>query len=371
MPDHKLHNTVQASSRPVWPALFGIALVVAVIGLAFAWTAGWLTPERLTPARVVNAIEANNKEIYPGYRRAHAKGICVAGYFEGNGQGVALSSARIFATEHTPFIGRMSIGGGSPHGSDATARVRSMALQLNSDDGQQWRMAMNSFPFFSVSSAEAFYEQMIAIRPDPVTGKPDATKQAAFNEAHPEAARFGVWAKNAPWPTSWANTTYYGVNTFRFINRDGETSHVRWSMQPHTAFEELSPAQRESADANFLSKDLTTRLLLGPVRWDMVVTVAEPGDSTSDPSQPWPKNRKHVTVGTVVIERSSPQTTGACRDINYDPLVLPTGVKGSDDSVLAARSAVYSVSFNRREQDIARGKADDAIGKGAAMEASQ
>lgn len=52
-----------------------------------------------------------------------------------------------------------------------------------------------------------------------------------------------------------------------------------------------------------------------------------------------------------------------CRDVNYDPLVLPTGVTGSDDPVLAARSAVYAVSFNRREQDIASGRASTAIGK--------
>jgi catalase len=47
----------------------------------------------------------------------------------------------------------------------------------------------------------------------------------------------------------------------------------------------------------------------------MVVTVAAPGDSITDPSQTWPEDRQKVTVGTVVIERASPQTTGACRDI--------------------------------------------------------
>ena len=63
--------------------------------------------------------------------------------------------------------------------------------------------------------------------------------------------------------------------------------------------------------------------------------------------------------------------TGACRDINYDPLILPTGVDGSEDPLLAARSAVYSVSFNRREHDIATGKADAAIGQASSQEASQ
>lgn len=92
------------------------------------------------------------------------------------------------------------------------------------------------------------------------------------------------------------------------------------------------------------------------------MTVAQPGDSVVDPSQSWPEDREHVTVGTVVIESATPQTTGACRDINFDPLILPTGVEGSEAPVLAACSAVFSVSFNRRENDIARGKAAAATG---------
>lgn len=354
------------AKRPTWVALFAIALIAGSIALAFAWVAGWLSPDRLTPQRFTDAIETGNGEVFPGFRRAHAKGVCIAGYFEGNGEGAALSSARMFAPGRTPFVGRMSVGGGSPYGLDNKARVRSMALELRSDDGQQWRMAMNSFPFFGVSSVQAFYEQTRANAPDPATGKPDPAKQAAFAEAHPEFKRFAAWAKDAPWSTSWASTTYNGVNTFRFINKAGAASNVRWSMQPQTPFETMTPEQREAADDNFLSEDLQKRLAQGPLRWDMVVTVAQQGDSILDPSQPWPEERKHITVGSVVVEQTSPQTTGACRDINFDPLVLPTGVQSSGDPVLAARSAVYSVSFNRRELDIARGKAGAAIGEAPA-----
>ena len=351
------------SRRAAWPALLAIGVIVGSIALAFAWIAGWLTPNRLTPQRFTDAIEKGNGEVYPGFRRAHAKGVCIAGYFEGNGEGTALSSARLFAPVRTPFVGRLSVGGGSPYGLDNKARVRSMALELRSDDGQQWRMAMNSFPFFGVSSVEAFYDQTRANAPDPATGKPSPEKQAAFAEAHPEFKRFAAWAKDAPWSTSWASTTYNGVNTFRFINAAGNVSNVRWSMLPQTAFEVMTPEQREAADANYLSEDLQARLAQGPLRWYMVVTIANDGDAILDASTPWPESRQHITLGSVVVERTSPQTTGECRDINFDPLVLPPGVESSGDPVLAARSAVYSVSFNRRERDIASGKAGAAIGQ--------
>jgi catalase len=54
-------------------------------------------------------------------------------------------------------------------------------------------------------------------------------------------------------------------------------------------------------------------------------------------------------VGTLTLDRIESDDTSAARDINFDPLVLPAGIEPSDDPILSARSAVYSVSFTRRE----------------------
>jgi catalase len=42
------------------------------------------------------------------------------------------------------------------------------------------------------------------------------------------------------------------------------------------------------------------------------------------------------------------RTPGNCRDVNFDPLVLSSGIEPSDDPLLSARSAAYSTSFTRR-----------------------
>lgn len=347
---------------PASPAVFrrtgayvAIAAVVATVGGAFAWTAGWLTPERLTATRMTDAIEATSTTPYPGFRRAHAKGICVTGHFEGAPAGVALSRAQVFADARTPLVGRMSIGGGSPYSLDAQARVRSMALVLTAADGSEWRMAMNSFPFFGVASAQAFFEQTRASAPDPITGKPDPERMAAFAAQHPEAQRFAAWAKSAPWSDSFANTVYNGIHAYLFIDGDGDTQLVRWSMRPQTPFVEMSAAQREAAEDNYLQDDLRTRLDAGPLRWDMVVTLATADDDASDPSTPWPDDREQVVVGTVVLTSAQDQATGPCRDLNFDPTVVPAGVALSDDPILGARAAVYAQSFDRRQREVARG----------------
>ena len=340
--------------RRPWPALLAIAAIVLAAALAFAWVAGRIGTEgRLTAPRLVDEIE--NGKPFPGFRRAHSKGICVAGYFEPGTGAATLSRARVFQQPRTAVQGRLSIGGGDPFGPEAQARVRSLALSLRTDDGQEWRMAMNSFPFFAVATPAGFRAQMLASRPDPATGKPDPAKMAAFLAQYPEAARFQAWAKSAPWSSSWANTEYNGVNAFRFIDAQGRSRFVRWSMRPQAAFEPLADSARQQAEADYLQRELQARLARGPLRWDLVVTEAAAGDPVSDPSQSWPASRPQHVVGTLVLDRSEAQATGACRDVNYDPTVVPDGVALSDDPILAARAAAYSVSFNRRERETARG----------------
>ncbi|MBA8963795.1 catalase [Rhodococcus percolatus] len=45
------------------------------------------------------------------------------------------------------------------------------------------------------------------------------------------------------------------------------------------------------------------------------------------------------------VQTEAPHTA---RDLNFDPLILPTGIAPSDDLLLSARSAVYTESFTRR-----------------------
>lgn len=343
-------------------ALAGIGAIVLSAAGAFALAAGWIGQD-LTTRRMIDAIEANGSP-HPGYRRAHAKGVCVYGTFNSSGEAAALSSARVFTQKETPVVGRLSIAGGDPHGSDARARVRSMALLLSTDDGQEWRTAMNSFPFFPVATPEGFHAQTLASLPDPRTGKPDPKKLAAFASEYPEVKKFQAWAASAPWSSSWGNTEYNSVNAFRFTANDGSARYVRWSMRPQLPFVPLDAKQREAADANFLASELGAQLASAPLRWEMVLTVAAPDDPVNDASREWPAERERVVAGTLELSRAEPQATGACRDINYDPLILPSGIASSDDPMLAARSAVYAQSFNRRQHEIAYGKTMQATSQG-------
>src|SRR5487761_1302668 len=64
-----------------------------------------------------------------------------------------------------------------------------------------------------------------------------------------------------------------------------------------------------------------------------------------------PDDRRTIEAGTLVLEHAEPQDAGPCRDINYDPLVLPAGVAAAHDPLLPARSAGYADSYLRRASE--------------------
>ena len=55
------------------------------------------------------------------------------------------------------------------------------------------------------------------------------------------------------------------------------------------------------------------------------------------------KERKEVIAGTLEVNNVTDQVNGACRDINFDPTLVPPGIELSDDPVLAARADLFTV----------------------------
>ncbi|MGO1003781.1 catalase family peroxidase [Lysobacter sp. CA196] len=344
--------------RPARPpfALARWALIVAAVAgaaAAFGYVGGGLDPHRLTAQGLVDRLQLNGG-LHPGFRRNHAKGVCVIGHFDSNGNAARYSKAALFAPGRTPLVGRFAIPGGNPHAPDFGVPIRSLALSLTQADGQQWRTGMNSMPVFPVATPQAFYQQLQAGRPDPATGKPDPAKQAAFFAAHPETAAFRTWAKSHNPSPSYATETYYGLNAFYFVDAAGARHAVRWRVAADNGSERAAPA---TPPEDYLEGELQQRLAQGPLRWRLLVTLAEAGDPTADATRVWPQDRVEIDAGTVVIERSEAQDHGACRDINYDPLILPAGIAASDDPLLPARSSAYAESYRRRTAEQAVGAA--------------
>jgi catalase len=322
-------------------SLVAIVAVVAFAAAAFAEAAGWFSPHHLTPQKMVDALAPPSGPAL-GHRRNHAKGVCFTGSFEANGAGSELSTAQVFTKGAYPVVGRFNLATANPAAVDGEARVRGLGVQITTPDRQQWRMAMITAPFFPVATPAAFYELLRAS-----TNKdPDAI--ANFAGTHPEFATFGGWAKSAPWTESYAEDAYNSLNSFIFTDGSGGRRAARWSLIPTTAPVDVAPTDLAKRDPNFLEQDIAARVKSGPLRWTLAITLADPSDQTADPSKAWPDGRRKVEVGTLTVNAIIPEVDGPCREINFDPTVLPDGISTSDDPFPAARSAAYRVSFDRR-----------------------
>lgn len=326
-----------------------IFLLIAGLVFGFLYAAGLFGGHGTTAQKFVN-LQENNKPQF-SFRRAHAKGVCLAGEFVSSGLLAPYSTSEFFQEGAQPFVGRFSIAGGNPLAPDLAAPVRSLALSFASDSGQRWRTAMNTPPVMAVRTPEDFYQQIQVLTPDPTTGKPDGEKIKAFFAAHPETAAFNQWKQGYTPTTSFATEQYHSINAFYLLDAKGQRQAVRWVAVPQASAQAMAD-DISASERDALQLELAQRLENDPVRFDLMVSFADASDDENDATIAWPAERKTINAGTLVISAVHAQNGGACDGINFDPLVLPRGMQATADPILNARGSAYAESYRRRAREI-------------------
>lgn len=338
------------ATKPVVPPAsalrwLGVVTAPTALALGFLWTGGWLTPHRLTQTGLLDSLRAVDG-VHPGFRRNHAKGVCVTGWFEGNGNATPLSSASVLRqSQRTPVIGRFALAGGMPFQADVPAKVRSMALRLMPPSSQEWRMGLNDIPVFPVRTPQEFHDLQSASRPDPATGKSDPMRLKAFRAAHPWLQEAAERIVHRSVSGGFADDTYRSLDSFLLVKESGEKTAIRWAMEPVKA---AITDRGETDDHNYLFRHLIDDIHARPLQWRLLMTVAGDRDAIDDPSQSWAEDDRQIDAGTLTLTAVESEEGGPCNDITFDPLVLPSGVAPSGDPILQARSAAYMRSFSLR-----------------------
>lgn len=301
----------------------------------------------VTAVEVVTALE-NTFGVTSGERRNHTKGTCATGEFVGTPEAAGYSRSALFSGKPVPVVARFSLAGGNPKAPDTARSPRGMALEFRLADGGLQHMTMLNTPVFGAATPQTFLDNIVAIKPDPGTGKPDPEKIKAFKASHPDnAAQAKFLAVNNP-PPSYAQSAYFGIHTFKFVDRHDKTTLVRWRFVPRDGAKRLSDAELKTAPKDFLESAMIKRTNFGPVQWDMWFAIGERGDSETDPTVAWPDRRKQVKAGTLTITAATAQKGAACERINYDPLVMSDGIAATNDPILQFRSPAYAISFGKR-----------------------
>jgi len=336
-------------ARTQWQRLLTLGLVALVTTFGMA-TAG-LAQARVSPQQVIATLEQTFK-VHPGQRRNHIKGSCATGSFVANAGARQFSRSPIFSGKTVPVVARFSLAGGNPKAPDTARTPRGLGLQFKPGRGGVVNMALINTPVFGAATPETFNGNLIATRPDPATGKPNPDTVKAFRASHPDTkAQAAFLAANNP-VSSYTTSSYYSLHAFRFVNAANRSQLVRWAFVPQDGEQRLSDEQLRDSPAHFLEQRLLDRVQQGPVRWDLVLTLGQPGDVDNDPTVVWPQDRKTVTVGTLTLSGASPQKGGVCEAVAFDPLVLGDGIVATNDPVLQFRSGTYAISHDRRNRGV-------------------
>lgn len=281
-------------------------------------------------------------------RASHAKGFCVAGSFEASPDAAAVTRAGLFqAGKRSTLIGRFSVGGGNPKAPDNGKSVRGIAVRL-SDGSERLEWIFVSAPHFFAQTPAQFAEFLKVRAPDPATGKMNAEAIAAFSKANPATTKQAAYLAGQPVPASYATVPYWSTNAFIATNAAGREQPLRWRFEPVAGRVGLSDDEARAKGADFLRAEFAERVGKAPVAFNVIAQLARPGDQLVDPTEPWPADRTEVNMGRLLVERVTDQ---ACDDETFLPVVLPAGMAPSADPVLAARTAAYAVSLDRRRSN--------------------
>jgi len=275
--------------------------------------------------------------ITEGKRRNHTKGFCIEGVLSPVDEAIKDYSNSPLFTGQSTVIGRVSHKGGKPNPADDKFGALGLAMEITTNDDDLHVIALNTEHFFPVATTEEFIELLRA----KATGK-EATR--AFAAKHPALKVYkkyhGALDKTLK---PYEGTTFNSVNAFYLVDSSGKKSAMRFSFRP-------SGEEGIVVDTHpdFFLENIQTNIAKGGVSWDMVVTLANPGDPVADPSAQWTGDHNEIVAARFIAEKAMAESDGRCDELNFDPTVLSDGFAPSEDPMLEVRSMIYALGVGKR-----------------------
>jgi len=323
--------------------LSAVTALTAMAGSAFAEDAP-PQPPRETPLSMVNALHTAFGEHHA--RAVHTKGIMLEGTFTPAKSARTIVKEPIFAGGTLPVLARFSLFAGVPDLPDNAdgASPAGFAVKIKAPDGDDFDIEANQHADFIVATFDEFAVFLRALgvtKPD--TPHPNPVEQ--FLSTHPHAKTF---LETRTYPISYAQATYWGINSLKFTNAKGQSVFVRYRFVPRAGEHYLTPDERKAKSANYLQDEIVQRAAKDPIVFDLFVQIAEKGDKIDNPSIAWPESRKMVKLGTFTLTKLPDDPETAQKALLFLPGQPHRGVEPADP-MLVMRNAAYPISLGQRQ----------------------
>jgi catalase len=283
----------------------------------------------------------------PGFRPAHAKGTMLTGVFTPSSDAPNLTRAPHILRESTPVTVRFSDSTGIPlvPDNDPNANPRGFAIRFNLAEHVHTDIVSHSTDGFPTRTGQEFLEFLRALAssdPKNLSGSP----LEAFLGAHPKALAFMQAPK--PAPSSFARENFFGVTAMQFTNKDEVSRFGRYRIVPEAGNEHLDDATAATKGVNYLMDEIAERVTKGPVKFRILVQLANDGDVVDDATIHWPEDRTQFELGTISLTQLVANSAHEQKQIIFDPIPRVDGIAPSDDPLLELRAAIYLMSGRRR-----------------------
>jgi catalase len=279
---------------------------------------------------------------HPGFRPVHAKGALLTGTFTPSDEAAGLTRAAHATRPSTPVTVRLSDFTGIPliPDNDENADPRGFAVRFHLAEHVHTDIVAHSANGFPATTGEEFLEFLRGVT------QPDKAKVMEFVGSHPKALAFVQLV--GKFPTSFARDSYFALTAMKFTNKDGVSRFGRYTFVPDAGEEHLDAATAKSMGASYLFDELAERIAKGPIKFRLMVQVAEDRDEVNDATVHWPAERKVVELGVLTLTDRVADDAHEQKSIIFDPIPRLDGIEPSDDPLLELRAASYLISGRRR-----------------------
>jgi catalase len=295
---------------------------------------------------LLQAFDNVNGGQHAGFRPAHAKGVMFTGVFRPSPEAASLTRAP-HARGENPITVRLSDFAGIPTVPDNSpeASPRGCAIRFNLGEHVHTDIVAHSIDNFPARTAEEFGEFLRAVASTtPSQPHPNAIEQ--FLGAHPKALEFVQAPK--PTPASFANESFFAVSAVKFTAADGSSTFGRYRILPDAGSEYLDDSAVAAKGPDFLFDEIKQRIARGPVKYQIVVQLAEPEDTVDDATIRWPETRAQLKFGEMALQELVAENEAEQRHIIFDPMPRVDGIEPSADPLFEPRADLYLLSGRRR-----------------------
>ncbi len=323
-------------------------------------TVGNRGPTTLENYDYIEKISHFDRERIPE-RVVHARGAGAHGYFEtygkvGDEPVSKYTRAKVFQEpgKRTPVFARFSTVAGAKESPETARDPRGFAVKFYTEDGN-WDLVGNNLKIFFIRDPLKFPDMIHAFKPDPVSNIQYPERMFDFVSQSPESLHM-ITFLFSPWgiPANYRQMQGSGVNTYKWVNEDGEAVLVKYHWEPISqGIRNLTQKEAEKIqgeNTSHATQDLYDAIEKGDFpEWELCMQMMSDDEHPEldfdplDDTKLWPTDKfPFLPVGKMVLNKNPENYFAEVEQVAFGTGVLVDGLDFSDDKMLQGRTYSYS-----------------------------